>query len=321
MSFQPLRPPFEATQPPYSNTGVRMRDPSVSAPLQAPEAAFFDWYQATIAASPEAIQAAFLETFHGEFEPVRPINGYASGVKHSTLPFSVFWGGHNPHPNVKATGGDSDQISKWVRCVFAHHRVSRADVALDFSFDGSFDAIAALIEPVARQRRVSIKFLGDPAENDPAYPADQRRGRTLYLGSQTSEMRIRLYEKGFERRSAGVETIDPNHARLEVVCAPQKERKMRAAELSPFEMIGFSKWISSAVELVCAAQPHLIPKVPARETTDDERLASCVRQYGRTLREIADRKGLHGLMAHLQILLYAPAERLPLPPLNDGATQ
>lgn len=304
--FTPLHGSTEGSQPPYSNTGVRMCPPLGNAPLEASDAAFFDWYQATVPASPDAIQASFIEAFSGEFEPVRPINGYTFGVKHSAVSFAVFWGGHNPYPNIKSTSSDAEPVSDWLRAHFPSHKVSRADVALDFSFEGSFDAIAALIEPIARKARVSVKFLGDPAENNPDYPMDQRKGRTLYLGSQTSEMRIRLYEKGFERRGAGVENIDPNHARLEVVCAPQKERKARASRLSPFEMIGFSKWITTAVQHVCSERPHLIPKVPARETSPDERLLSCLRQYGRTLTEVIEAQGWDRFVETLSIHLFEP---------------
>ncbi len=301
-----------AIEPPHTNRGVRIPPPPIFPPLAGAQAtatdpegaAFFDWYQATIPALPEAIQAAFLETFGGSFEETGGLNNYTHGAKHSALSFRVFWGGHNPLPNVVATSGDSPAIADWVRSLYPSHKVSRADVAFDFSFPRSFDAIAALIEPIARQRGVSIKLLGDPAENDPDFPEDKRRGRTLYLGSRTSEVRVRLYEKGFERRGAGVENIDPNLTRLEVVAAPQKARKQHAAHLSPFEMVGLSKWISDAIEAVVGDHPALIPKPPNRQTTAQERLALFARQYGRTLREVIEDGGWTRFVETLSIVLY-----------------
>lgn len=300
------------TQPPHTNRGVQIPPPPIFPPLAGAQAtatdpegaAFFDWYQATIKATPEAIQASFLETFGGTFEPCGAINNYENGVKHSDLSFTIFWGGHNPDPNIKATSGDSPPVAAWVRECFPQHKVSRADVAFDFSFPRSFDTIAALIEPIARQRGVSIKLLGDPAENDPDFPEDQRRGRTLYLGARSSEVRVRLYEKGFERRGAGVENIDPNLTRFEVVAAPQKARKQHAATLSPFEMVGLSKWISSAVEALIGDHPALIPQNIKRHTTLDERMAQMARQYGPTLRGIIDEVGWARFTETLSIILY-----------------
>ena len=301
-----------AIQPPHTNRGVQIPPPPIFPPLAGAQAtatdpegaAFFDWYQATIPALPDAIQAAFLETFGGSFEETGGLNNYTNGAKHSALSFRVFWGGHNPLPNVVGTSGDSPAIADWVRSTFPSHKVSRADVAFDFSFDRSFDTIAALIEPIARQRGVSIKLLGDPAENDPDFPEDKRRGRTLYLGSRSSEVRVRLYEKGFERRGAGVENIDPNLTRLEVVAAPQKARKQHAATLSPFEMVGLSKWISDAIQAVVGDHPALIPQNIKRDTTRDERLAQLARQYGRTLREFIDDVGWGRFVETLSIVLY-----------------
>jgi DNA relaxase NicK len=151
---------------------------------------------------------------------------------------------------------------------------------------------------------VSIRLLGDPAENDPDFPEDKRRGRTLYLGSRSSEVRVRLYEKGFERRGAGVENIDPNLSRLEVVAAPQKAHKAHAATLSPFEMVGLSKWISDAIQAVVGDHPALIPQNIKRDTTRDERLAQLARQYGRTLREFIDDVGWSRFVETLSIVLY-----------------
>ena len=308
----PADEPRPAFRPPLTNRGVQISPPSNSpyfsterslAP-DAPSAAFFDWYQATVEADPSHIQQKFIETFGGSFEECAGINNYARGVKHSAMSFTVFWGGHNPHPNIKVTSGDSPAVADWVRSCFPVHRVSRADVAFDFSFVGSFDAIAAIVEPLARQRGVSVKFLGDPAENDPDYPEDKRKGRTLYLGSMSSEVRVRLYEKGFERRAAGVSEIDPHLTRFEVVAAPQKARKVRASTLDPFQMVGLSKWIAGAVDALIGHHPALIPKNLKRDTSLEERLFYLSRQYGPTLREMIDDIGWTRFVETLSIVLY-----------------
>lgn len=299
-------------QPPYTNRGVQIPTPPIFPPLAGAQAtatdpegaAFFDWYQASIAADPEAIKASFVQTFGGEFEEAHGRNNYTHGAKHSALTFTINWGGHNPDPNITATGSDSQAIAEWVRAAFPSHKVSRADVAFDFSLDRSFDTIAAIIEPIARQRGVSIKFLGDPAENDPDYPEDKRKGRTLYLGSKDSDNRLRLYEKGFERRGAGMHNIDPNLTRLEVLTRPKKAHKTLAATLSPFQVVGFSKWISGAVSAVIGDHPAIIPAIIKRDTTTDERLAHLARQYGNTLREVIEDGGWTRFVETLSIILY-----------------
>lgn len=299
-------------RPPLTNRGVRIPTPPIfptssDAPADeiGPEgAAAFDWYQATIAATPEAIQASFVETFGGEFEEAHGRNTYTHGSKHSALSFVINWGGHNPHPNITATSGDSPAIAEWVRDAFPAHRVSRADAALDFSFPRSFDTIRSIIEPLARERGVSVSFVGDDAENDPDYPEDKRKGRTLYLGSKDSEIRLTIYEKGFERRAAGMHNIDPNRTRVEVRARPQKERKTIAATLSPFETFGLSKWISGAIAAVIGEHAPIIPKAPNRDTSTDERLAYLARQYGRTLREVIDEVGWGRFVETMSIILY-----------------
>lgn len=312
MTQKTLPLPETAFQPPLTNRGVQISAPTLFPSLMSAQAditdpkggAFFDWYQATVETCPYKLRDLFLETFGGTFEECGSINNYAEGVKHSHLTFTIFWGGHNPSPNIKATGGDSQQVADWVRKNYPVHKVSRADVAYDFSFNRSFDVIAAIIEPIARQRGVSIKLLGDPAENCPDFPEEARKGRTLYLGSRTSEVRLRLYEKGFERRVSGVKDIDPNLTRLEVVIAPQKAHKAQAATLTPFQMVGFSKWVSGAIEAVIGKHPALIPTNIKRDTSTDERLVQLTRQYGRTLIEYIEEKGWKGLTDSLSIMLF-----------------
>lgn len=101
-----------------------------------------------------------------------------------------------------------------------------------------------------------------------------------------------------------MEHIDPNLTRLEVVARPKKAHKTLAATLSPFEVVGLSKWISGAVAAVIGDHPAIIPANIKRDTTTDERLAHLARQYGNTLREIIDAKGWSRFVETLSIVLY-----------------
>jgi len=254
----------ELTGPPHTNRGVRVegdRGLEEENPEKTDEYTdcVFDWYQASIPALPEQIEAAFIKKFGGEFSEAKPINGYDKGRAHSDLSFSIYWGQHHTHPNVKATSHHSQMIAAWVRECYPRHKVSRADVAFDFCFPASFDYLTSKVAPVAKKAGTTSKFVGDPEENMPDYPDEKRDGRTWYFGSTRSDMMVTVYEKGLELRSKGVEGADINLCRLEVRIRPQKSRKVQAATLDPFEMVGFSKWISKAVGEILEEAPTVLP--------------------------------------------------------------
>lgn len=299
---------LEGAQPPYSNTGVRFSPPLQNDSQEPSVLCSFDWYQATIPASAQAIQDAFTSRFGGSFEPVRALNGYEHGAQHTAYKVSVFWGGHNPHPNAKGTGEDSQMFADFVRAVFPSHRVSRADVAFDFDKEGGFDIIRALVEPLARKAGVSCIFQGDDAENDPAFTG-KRKGRTLYMGSRSSEVRVRLYEKGFEQHGKGNAAASANWVRFEVVCAPQKARKAQAATLSPFEMVGFSKWISGAIGTVLEDVPTVLPNADKRIKPVNEVFEHMLHQYGRHLRAYIEEHGWAEFDMLVYMSIYSPKER------------
>jgi hypothetical protein len=270
--------------PPHTNRGVRV-DGDRGLEEENPEKTeeytdcVFDWYQASIPALPDQIEAAFIKKFGGEFSDAAPINGYDKGRGHSDLRFSIYWGQHHAHPNIKATSHHSQRIAEWVRECYPRHKVSRADVAFDFCFDGSFDYLTEKVAPIGKKAGVTSKFVGDPDENDPEYPDEMRTGRTWYFGSTKSDCMVTVYEKGLELRSKGIEGADINLCRLEVRIRPQKLRKMQAASLTPFEMVGFSKWISKAVGEILVEAPTVLPNYDKLEKPPLAALTHMADQY------------------------------------------
>jgi hypothetical protein len=282
--------PSEASGPPHTNRGVRIeRDPGFS--QENPEnteyyaQCSFDWYQASIPALPDQIQAAFIEHFGGVFTEAPAINGYEHGVSHSALKFTVYWGQHHAHPNVKATSHHAERIAHWVRQQYPHHKVSRADVAFDFCFPGAFDYLTSKVVPLGKAARVASKFVGDPDENEPDYPDEMRTGRTWYFGSMKSDCMITVYEKGLEMRSKGIVDADINLCRLEVRIRPQKLRKLDAATLEPFEMVGFSKWISNAVGEILEEKPTVLPNYDKLEKPALAALTHMADQYAGVMQD------------------------------------
>jgi DNA relaxase NicK len=65
---------------------------------------------------------------------------------------------------------------------------------------------------------------------------DSDDGRTLYLGSQTSAVSLRIYEKGKQLQN------DAEWVRAELQVRPQKDQKALMAMLNPTEVWGLAKW-------------------------------------------------------------------------------
>lgn len=279
--------------PPLTNRGVRIeRDGGLEYENTEKTDTYakcsFDWYQASIPALPEQIQGAFVEQFGGEFSECPPINGYEFGLTHSKMRFGIFWGKHHAHPNIKATSHHADRIAPWVRSRFPTHKVSRADIAFDFCFDGAFDYLTRKVAPIGKSAGVTSKFVGDPDENDSDYPDEMRTGRTWYFGSFKSDCMVTVYEKGLEMRSKGITNADINLCRLEVRIRPQKSRKVRAATLDPFEMVGFSKWISNAVGQILEEAPTVLPNYDKFEKPALAALTHMADQYSGVIKSFLD---------------------------------
>lgn len=295
----------------------------------------FDWYQATIlpnqgpkghGTKPAEIQAEFIRAYGGTWEPCRPASPYESGAQHSSGA-ALWWGGVNPFPHFRSTSSKANDHSDWLRTEYPNHRVSRADIAFDFIFPeaGGLDIIHALVEPIARQAAVACDFIGDLVENNPEHDA-KRKGRTHYFGSKKSEARICLYEKGLEQIAKGQVDADPNWVRLEVRIRPQKSRKTRAARLEPFDLVGFSKWISKALGAVLIEAPEPIPNPDKKEKALEHSLSAMSGQYGAKLRAFIDRQGgpqspqaWAALNRYLYMDLYTATERAKMEKAHSQA--
>jgi hypothetical protein len=300
--------PETASNPRIVIRGSECATGGVESPDPLAVSAAFDWYQATVPTGIDGLLTAFVAAFGGEWQEGRPKNGYAFGRQHPGTGAEVWWGGQNPHPHIKASGAVSQAVADWLRATFPRHRVARADVALDFAFAGAFDALRAAMEPVARQAGVACTFLGDLRENTPD-PSVPRKGRTCYLGAKSSDVRVRLYEKGWEQAARGNPNAPKDWVRVEVVVRPQKSRKTQAATLDPFALIGFSKWASRAVGAVLECSPAPIPNPDKRVKPVEHSLDAMARQYGGRIREFVEAHGWHELSAFLYLAVYTAKER------------
>lgn len=298
---------FPQIEPPSSNRGV----PSVQPPTLLPSPSLFpsprfDWYQATVSGQPSAVLQIFESHFGGEFRPAAGLYSFTESAIHDTLGLRILWGGRNPEPHIQATSHDAVPVADFVRAQFPNHKVSRADVCWDFSMPGGFQILRDVIEPIARKARAGVCLIGDP---DPA----SNKGQTIYFGSRkTSDLFIRLYQKGLERQAAGVKDADPDWVRLEVVVRPRKARKTEAATLPPEAFVGFSKWASKAVSEALGVAIPFLPDSSLRKSRDDEAFEHMCRQYGRLLRQRVERDGWAALQSQMYREIYTIKERIKM---------
>lgn len=204
----------------------------------------FDWYQASIPnVSPETIMQALSSLdYYGDWEQIRPMKNYDSAaafVVGDQTRFKINFGGQNDEfgANVVGSGADAQALADVVRERFPSHRVSRLDSCEDYHHPDAYRYLRELALSVGKQHKVQCREIVKPLP-------DSDDGRTLYLGSQTSAVSMRIYEKG-KQLDCGNDWV-----RAELQVRPQKDQKTLIAYLDSTEVWGLSKWSHSmAVQL------------------------------------------------------------------------
>jgi DNA relaxase NicK len=195
----------------------------------------FDWYQASLPGTPPEVVMAALSSseFFGQWEQIRPLKNYneaAAFVRGSDTLYKIHFGGQNTEhgPNVVGSGSSAQQLADVLRAQFPH-RVSRLDSCEDYYHADAYDYLRGVALKIAKDQRVQCREIVKPLpESDD--------GRTLYLGSQTSAVSMRIYEKG---KQLGVHG---EWVRAELQVRPQKDVKHFASLMDSTEVWGLSKW-------------------------------------------------------------------------------
>lgn len=248
----------------------------------------FDWYQATIEASPEAIGHALLERLPGAvaFEAGRGRNNYKASMKVKTADgdtlATILHGGFNGAPNALASGEAAEPFAHIIRDLWPDaHRVTRLDSAQDVI--GDFEAMQATCRAIAAD--CGIKGLAYTPDN-----ADD--GATYYMGATSSPTRSRLYEKGKQMRAFAVEpdAVPINWVRFEVEWKPVREARMTAALVTPDQVFGVSSWTKRAAVELFEGNPDRFVSQTRLETTFERRHRSMLAQYGNHLRDLVSRE-------------------------------
>lgn len=194
-------------------------------------------------------------------------------------------------PNLCITGGQGSAafLAVSAQAAFPGLRLSRADAALDRSAPGLWDDLHAMAVTLAKGNKKigSVRVI------------ESEKGRTFYLGSPTSTVSLKVYEKDRERVFRGVKDAadcDPNLIRIEWTFRPQSRSKAGVGVLSPGQMIRTSVWARdfmsrAAVVLGEAERPMKIDRQAVeREARPSSLEASAdygARQYGGVFTRLA----------------------------------
>lgn len=235
----------------------------------------FDWYQATIDAVPECILDACVATLPGAKnveELPRGGNGYTRSARvldaaGDQLAF-LLYGSKTAPANLRGTSSNAVPVADLARSIWPEHRVSRLDVCEDMSAPGLFQEVETTMRSIALAAGMEsgLAFVPDVAE----------KGRTYRLGGNTSDVVVRLYEKGFEqlgKRQVTAADVDPHLVRLEIQYRPRRDMKRWAAYLPPDEIWGASLW---SKDLAMAVMKLDVPRIHlGRRRQSDWDVAEC----------------------------------------------
>lgn len=287
-----------ASQPPITNRGVTpvncAENNQDNSFINSFINSFFDWYQVTIPDVEEATEIhCFLnkakEYLGGEVVecdyPDRPYSHAVELKKDENTLFKLSFNGPSQNKGifVKATSSKAHAVSLFLKAEYPDHNVSRADIATDYDEKGAFERLIEIGFYVAEKFNLKINQQGDWQFN--------KSGRTLYIGSKDSPLRVRIYEKGKEQREKG---IDPNAsldwARIELQVRPKKKAKRNAAYLQPSEYFGASAWYRELALKLNDISVTAVPMGTVRNerSTLDKKIHYMLYQYGNTLELIVE---------------------------------
>lgn len=196
---------------------------------------------------------------------------------------SVMWGGRQGDRCMVEVKGEKTPVAVEALRSRYPHRCTRVDSCADFDAPGAFDRLLGACVEVKKANRL----VGGKAGDWDDFP---ERGRTLYIGSQHSVSRLRLYEKGKQPEYAHLDR--PEWVRIEAQIRPSKEAKSEFSRLSPVEVWGASRWTRELAGRVL--EQHVDPH-PAgttyRLTEREHALRWMCKQYGSHLVSLAQDLG------------------------------
>lgn len=256
-------------------------------PNPTPVVPRFDWMQATVMEDPEEVYEVLAGLLDGELTPGRGLNGYHRSMavaRDGETLARVLFGGPNGWPNVIASGAATDDVEPALRSAWDRREVTRMDSAQDFDQEGGYDRLRALMVDLHERSRIA-KYEIESVKAGV-------RSRTIYLGSPSSRVRVRLYEKGCFEQQMGNAEASAGWVRLEAQIRPTgQDARQRAAELTAAEAWGFSKWTLELGQLAMGLDVEPVTMQLRRDPDYARAMRALERQYSATLREAVRHEG------------------------------
>jgi DNA relaxase NicK len=182
-----------------------------------------------------------------------------------------------------------------LRQAFPEHRVSRLDVCLDMRGEAVFEDVVRLMSQVGREYRL---------KGEKIIPDDLDDGSTYYLGSRSSPLRVRCYEKGkqlYKFTGDKVWKMFFDWTRLELQVRPEKAFKSEAATMAPEAFWGCSAWTRDLANGALAMNPEPVTMKPTRIADHERAMRALTAQYGATiLRQVGKVGGWEEFLADLK---------------------
>lgn len=250
----------------------------------------FDYYQASVDASPEHVIPALHEMFpYSSVDSERATNGYERACvihRGDSKLVRVQWGGNTGDmTQIRGTGEHAPACASAIRSIWPEHRLQRADVCEDYSEEGVWETMSDYGLYLADQFALKIDQRGDWQRDD-----KMGKGRTLYIGSRQSLAYLRIYEKGKEKavRSGG-DCTDPHHVRAEAEIKPQnKVQGFALAKLEPRDYWRCSPWLNQYSTILFRQNMERIRLHTVKKVSNDEMaLRFMLKQYGGVMARLA----------------------------------
>lgn len=213
----------------------------------------FDWYQATVV---DQDVRPFAESFLGVSGAVEiewsnhGLHGYKKSAilrdQRKDRVAAILHCGNSGSINIQYSGSRAIDGSAAIRRLYPVHRVTRMDSAIDLADLGSTveDLVSEVVNP-------ALDAIGSTSKSRFISP-DRRRevnasaGTTYYLGSSTSAVMTRIYDKAAEQK------VEGDWIRLEAQVRPQKAAKSEAAKISAADVWGGSATLRAVVDAFLA---------------------------------------------------------------------
>lgn len=248
----------------------------------------FDAYCATIYAPAEAVfdelhclmESAGLDPVAGDGGKARfyAVNRTLTDYKGRQL-LALKSGGANPHPHVECYGPTSAVLADYLRSGM-RHRPTRIDHAADRRASGLFDRMHDYAKSLCKQYRLKLGYGGDWSTPD--------AGRTIYIGSPSSQVRLRIYEKGLKyAHDLGLPVTDElrDWVRFELQFRPQADSAKRLAPtIDGPQLWGSTIWANQLANEVLSMATEPVSIRERRESNRERALRFMGAQYSSHLK-------------------------------------